>query len=278
MSFDTDVLISGAGAAGLTLAIDLARRGVSFQLIEQNAQPFNGSRGKGIQPRTMEIFEDLGIVDRMVAAGGPYPPLCQYRPDGTHTMSLLTEADVFPTAAEPYAAPLMLPQFATEAVMRERLAELGYYPHFGTRLTGFEQDAHGVTARMEQETGEQAIRACFLVGTRHQSRSSQTYPNCGSSMTHSGRQQRPDRASLPRNTSTSPRLFAPTTSAIGLMAHAGRNPYSRVCCSAVCAAAPTRYVAPTALPAQAMSPTVPAPTAEQSPAWNAGCSPVSRTG
>ncbi|OUI97801.1 FAD-dependent oxidoreductase [Acetobacter sp. DsW_54] len=165
MSFDTDVLISGAGAAGLTLAIDLARRGVAFQLIEQNGQPFNGSRGKGIQPRTMEIFEDLGIVDRMAAAGGPYPPLCQYRPDGTHTMSLLTEAEVFPTAAEPYAAPLMLPQFATEAVMRERLAELGHHPHFGTRLTGFEQDAHGVTARMEQETGEQVVRARFLVGT-----------------------------------------------------------------------------------------------------------------
>lgn len=69
MSFDTDVLIAGSGAAGLTLAIDLARRGVSFRLIEQNAQPFNGSRGKGIQPRTLEIFEDLGFVDRMAAAG-----------------------------------------------------------------------------------------------------------------------------------------------------------------------------------------------------------------
>ncbi|MFT8462310.1 FAD-dependent oxidoreductase [Acetobacter persici] len=164
MSFDTDVLISGAGAAGLTLAIDLARRGVSFRLIEQNTQPFNGSRGKGIQPRTMEIFEDLGFVDRMAAAGGPYPPLCQYRPDGTHKVSLLTEADVFPTAAEPYAAPLMLPQFATEAVMRERLAELGYYPHFGTQVVGFQQDNDGVTARIKQQGGEQVLRARFLVG------------------------------------------------------------------------------------------------------------------
>ncbi|WP_086658483.1 FAD-dependent oxidoreductase [Acetobacter indonesiensis] len=165
MSFDTDVLISGAGATGLTLAIDLARRGVSFRLIEQNAQPFSGSRGKGIQPRTMEIFEDLGFVDCMAAAGGPYPPLCQYRPDGTHTVSLLTEADVFPTAAEPYAAPLMLPQFATEAVMRERLAELGHYPHFGTQLVGFQQDNDGVTARIKQQGGEQVLRARFLVGT-----------------------------------------------------------------------------------------------------------------
>ncbi|MBS1091164.1 FAD-dependent oxidoreductase [Gluconobacter sp. Dm-74] len=165
VSFDTDVLISGAGAAGLTLAIDLARRGISFRLIEQNTQPFSGSRGKGIQPRTMEIFEDLGIVDRVAAAGGPYPPLCQYRPDGTHKMSLLTEADVFPTAAEPYAAPLMLPQFATEAVMRERLSELGHHPHFGTKLTGFERDAQSVTASIEQDGGEQVIRARFLVGT-----------------------------------------------------------------------------------------------------------------
>jgi 2-polyprenyl-6-methoxyphenol hydroxylase-like FAD-dependent oxidoreductase len=165
VSFDTDVLISGAGAAGLTLAIDLARRGVSFRLIEQNTQPFSGSRGKGIQPRTMEIFEDLGFVDRVAAAGGPYPSLCEYRPDGTHKVSLLTEAEVSPTPSEPYAAPLMLPQFATEAVMRERLAELGHYPRFGTRLTGFEQDAHGVTVKMGEETGEHMIRARFLVGT-----------------------------------------------------------------------------------------------------------------
>ena len=72
--FTADVLICGAGAAGLTLAIDLARQGISFRLIEKMHGPFRGSRGKGIQPRTMEVFEDLGIVDRMFAAGGAYPP------------------------------------------------------------------------------------------------------------------------------------------------------------------------------------------------------------
>jgi 2-polyprenyl-6-methoxyphenol hydroxylase-like FAD-dependent oxidoreductase len=72
--FAADVLICGAGAAGLTLAIDLARRGVSFRLIDKTNDPFRGSRGKGIQPRTQEIFEDLGIIDRIVAVGGLYPP------------------------------------------------------------------------------------------------------------------------------------------------------------------------------------------------------------
>ncbi|MCH8686421.1 FAD-dependent monooxygenase [Pedomonas mirosovicensis] len=127
MSFDMEVLISGAGAAGLTLAIDLARRGVSFILIEQNNEPFGGSRGKGLQPRSLEVFEDLGFLDRLAAVGAPYPPLRQYRADGTTEETLLTEQAV-PNPAEPYATPLMIPQFKTEGVMRERLAELGHRP------------------------------------------------------------------------------------------------------------------------------------------------------
>src|SRR5689334_16960171 len=99
--FDTDVLICGAGAAGLTLALDLARRGVSLRIIEKAAQPFPGSRGKGIQPRTLEVFEDLGIVDRITAVGGLYPPQREYRNDGSYTDSAIVE-DASPTPAEPY--------------------------------------------------------------------------------------------------------------------------------------------------------------------------------
>ncbi|MGN6268484.1 MAG: FAD-dependent oxidoreductase [Sphingomonas sp.] len=164
MSFDTDVLISGAGAAGLTLAIDLARRGVPFILLEQNDEPFGGSRGKGLQPRTMEVFEDLGIVDRLAAAGGPYPPQREYRADGSSRETAVMEP-ASPNPAEPYSEPLMVPQFKTEGIMRERLAELGHHPQFGRRLTGFEQDADGVTARIADADGEHRIRARFLVGT-----------------------------------------------------------------------------------------------------------------
>lgn len=81
--FAAEVLICGAGAAGLTPAIDLARRGISFRLAEKMDGPFRGSRGKGIQPRTQEIFEDLGILDRVVAVGGRYPPQWEYRDDGS---------------------------------------------------------------------------------------------------------------------------------------------------------------------------------------------------
>lgn len=159
----SDVLICGAGAAGLTLAIELARRGVSFRLIEKMAAPFPGSRGKGIQPRTQEIFEDLGILDRVVAAGGFYPRQRVYRDDGSYLDSDMAE-QVDPTPAEPYHLPLMIPQFLTEHIMRERLGELGHRVEFGCELIGFEQDGSDVTARVAGPSGEEALRARYLVG------------------------------------------------------------------------------------------------------------------
>ncbi|SON53663.1 Pentachlorophenol 4-monooxygenase [Hartmannibacter diazotrophicus] len=161
--FAADVLICGAGAAGLTLAIDLARRGISFRLIEKMEDPFRGSRGKGIQPRTQEVFEDLGILDRIVSVGGVYPPQRDYRADGSFTDSDVVEHED-PTPAEPYHLPLMVPQFLTEGVMRERLLELGHRPEFGSELVGFEQDANGVSARLNGKHGDETIRVRWLIG------------------------------------------------------------------------------------------------------------------
>jgi 2-polyprenyl-6-methoxyphenol hydroxylase-like FAD-dependent oxidoreductase len=159
----SEVLICGAGAAGLTLAIDLARRGIRCRVIDRLEQPFHGSRGKGIQPRTLEVFEDLGIVDHIAAAGGPYPPQREHHHDGSHTDSNVVEPAT-PTPAEPYALPLMVPQFLTEQVMRDRLRELGGEVEYGRELTGFEQDAEGVTAQVSGPAGIEAIRARYLVG------------------------------------------------------------------------------------------------------------------
>jgi 2-polyprenyl-6-methoxyphenol hydroxylase-like FAD-dependent oxidoreductase len=161
--FAADVLICGAGAAGLTLAIDLARRGVSFRLIEKMAEPFPGSRGKGIQPRTQEIFEDLGILDKVVAAGGIYPPLRDYREDGSFIEKDIGERSE-PTPAEPYQIPLMIPQFLTERIMRDRLAELSGRVEFDRELIAFEQDAEGVAARLSGLDGEETVRVRYLVG------------------------------------------------------------------------------------------------------------------
>jgi 2-polyprenyl-6-methoxyphenol hydroxylase-like FAD-dependent oxidoreductase len=154
----TDVLICGAGAAGLTLAIDLARRAVDFRLIDAAPQPFHGSRGKGVQPRTLEVFEDLGVVDRMVAAGGPYPPQRVHRDGGFEDSPFMEISD--PTPREPYRIPLMLPQHRTEAILRERLAELGHRPLYGHALESFAQDDDGVTAIVKGAP----LRVCYLIG------------------------------------------------------------------------------------------------------------------
>jgi 2-polyprenyl-6-methoxyphenol hydroxylase-like FAD-dependent oxidoreductase len=161
--FAADVLICGAGAAGLTLAIDLARRGMRFRLIDKTHDPFRGSRGKGIQPRTQEIFEDLGIIDRIVAVGGLYPPQREYREDGSYTESDVIEHQAS-TPAEPYHIPLMVPQFLTERVMRERLLELGHRVEFGRELVALEQDEDGVTARLAGKAGEEIFRVRYLIG------------------------------------------------------------------------------------------------------------------
>ncbi|MEI4483210.1 MULTISPECIES: FAD-dependent oxidoreductase [unclassified Phyllobacterium] len=157
------VLICGAGATGLTLAIDLARHGVPFRLIEKMEQPFPGSRGKGIQPRTQEVFEDLGIIDRVVAAGGSYPPMREYHGDGTYTERNTAEHSN-PTPAEPYHIALMIPQFQTERLMRERLTEYGHRVEFGTELVGFDQSEEGVTARLIGPEGEEVVHSRYLIG------------------------------------------------------------------------------------------------------------------
>ncbi|KJV27439.1 FAD-dependent oxidoreductase [Luteibacter yeojuensis] len=157
-----DVLICGAGAAGLTLAIELARRGVAFRLIEKAPVPFVGSRGKGIQPRTLEIFEDMGVLDRMMATGSPYPVVRTHAADGSWSDAPVTEAAT-PSPAEPYVTPLMLPQFLTEGILRDRLVELGGRVDFGCELLGFEQGDEAITVRVAGPASEETVIVRYLV-------------------------------------------------------------------------------------------------------------------
>ncbi|HTC89330.1 MAG TPA: FAD-dependent monooxygenase [Bryobacteraceae bacterium] len=157
--YETTVLIVGAGPTGLTLALDLARRGISFRLIEAAPTPFQGSRGKGIQPRTLEIFDDLGVIDDILVAGALYP---KFR---THVGPFSLRAGSLsairqPTASVPYPNIWMVPQARTEAILCRRMRALGGEVEYGKALAGFTQNEHGVDATLS--TGE--MRAAFLVG------------------------------------------------------------------------------------------------------------------
>ncbi|MFF8379488.1 FAD-dependent monooxygenase [Streptomyces sp. NPDC015661] len=158
---NTDVVIVGAGPTGLVLAIDLARRGVRALLVEKADRLFPGSRGKGIQPRSQEVLDDLGVLPAIRAAGSPYPQMLGWEGaerQGAWDMMERSE----PTEQVPYAEVLLIPQSRTQDVLYERLVELGGDVLFGTALTGLRQSEEGVEA--ELSTGE-TVRASYLVAS-----------------------------------------------------------------------------------------------------------------
>src|ERR1700685_560463 len=66
---DSDVLIVGAGPTGLTLAIDLGKRGVRCTLVEQKQQPAFLPKMERVNARTMEIYRRMGLSQQIRAAG-----------------------------------------------------------------------------------------------------------------------------------------------------------------------------------------------------------------
>jgi 2-polyprenyl-6-methoxyphenol hydroxylase-like FAD-dependent oxidoreductase len=166
---DIDVLIAGAGPAGLVLACDLARRGVAVRIVEANPAPQDhrsGSRGKGIQPRTLEVYDDLGIIDAVHENGGAYYPALAWdgrNPLGPAKFHRIEQRQ--PTPDVPYPSMWMLLQPRALAILRGRLNDLGGRVEFGTTLTGFTQDADGVTASLQHADGrEDTVRARYLAG------------------------------------------------------------------------------------------------------------------
>jgi 2-polyprenyl-6-methoxyphenol hydroxylase-like FAD-dependent oxidoreductase len=155
----TDVLVVGAGPTGLTLACDLARRGVAVRIVDRAPEFPRGSRGKGLSPRSLEVFDDLAVIDRMVAAGVTHLPHRKYR--GAEVIAEADpEAGRVPTPDIPYPAGLMIPQWRVEQILRERLADFDVAVELDTELRDFRQHADGVTATV----GEAQVQARYLVG------------------------------------------------------------------------------------------------------------------
>jgi len=148
-------VVVGAGPTGLTVARELRRRDVPFRVLERSEHPFTGSRGKGIQPRTLEVLHDLGLLEAFMAAGGDYPPLLVHLPDGG-TMTRRMAEPRTPTESVPWPNPLMVPQWRTGELLAD-----GIDVEYGVGLTSLTQDEDGV--RLVLSTGEQ-VCARYVVG------------------------------------------------------------------------------------------------------------------
>ncbi|CAM5639428.1 hypothetical protein SAVIM338S_06233 [Streptomyces avidinii] len=142
----TDVLIAGSGPTGLTLACDLAGRGVGVRVVEARRAPHRESRGKGLDPGSLETFEGLGVAERMTAVGRRETVLRKYF-DGAH----ISDTTV--------AGGLLIGQWQVEEALRERLAELGVRVEYGAGLEALAQGGGGVRAGLSDGS---AIRAHYL--------------------------------------------------------------------------------------------------------------------
>ncbi|WP_327141260.1 FAD-dependent monooxygenase [Nocardia sp. NBC_01327] len=155
---DTEVLIAGAGPIGLTTAIELRRRGVACRIVDPLLQSPQYAKAVGIQPRTLEIFEGMGVLRQVLDAAIQLRGQILYV-NGAETgrFDLALPPDV------PFEF-VGLPQYATERILRERLTALGTTIERGARVTGFEQDEDGVRAVLSRADGEETVRARYLVG------------------------------------------------------------------------------------------------------------------
>jgi 2-polyprenyl-6-methoxyphenol hydroxylase-like FAD-dependent oxidoreductase len=158
--YDTQVIIIGAGPTGLTLGIELARRSIAFRLIDAAEGPQPGSRGKGIQPRTLEVFEDLGVIGGILEAGTPYPRFhVRLGPFSLRLGPLGGRKQA--TERVPYPNLWLVPQYRTEEILRQHLAQLGGQVEFAT---AFERVAPGERGVQVQLSSGELVTAEYLIG------------------------------------------------------------------------------------------------------------------
>lgn len=157
---ETAVLIVGAGPTGLALAHRLVRHGVPFRIIDRNTCPGTASRAMGVHARTLELYQQLGLADEMVARGIRMDAVTFHTNDHTARINF---GDLG-AGLSPYPFVLSLPQDEHERLLVERLAELGVQVEWETELVSFAEDARGVRIVLEKWQKTEELRVAYLCG------------------------------------------------------------------------------------------------------------------
>jgi len=156
----TTVLIIGAGPVGLTVACELARRNVSFRIIERAEVAPHGSRAKAVQPRSLEILSDLGIAEDLIPQGYTELPFRKF--NGNELIGE-TPRIVFPRNDTRYPKTLLLPQPKVEAALRNKLEELGGKIEWLTDLADFSQQNGRIQCRLEHPNWTEELTCTYMV-------------------------------------------------------------------------------------------------------------------
>ncbi|MFF5365201.1 FAD-dependent oxidoreductase [Streptomyces scabiei] len=151
----TEVAIVGGGPTGLALAVTLASAGIDLVVLDRLAEGANTSRAAVVHARTLEVLDELGVSEELIARGVQVTRFAVR--DGARR--LLTVP--FDQLATPHPYTLMVPQYETENVLLDRLRALGGDVHRPYEVAAVVQDEEGVTLTMT--TGE-TLRAAYAVG------------------------------------------------------------------------------------------------------------------
>jgi len=163
------VLIVGGGITGLSCALFLAAHRVPCLLVERHPDLLGHPRARGITPRTMELYRQVGLEERIRAAAFAGPGFA-WVPVRAETLN----DDRYESPDEPHesdgaeASPCPfgpIDQDRLEALVRDHARHLGARLRFSTQLVGFEQDETGVTAELRDRTtgASERVRAEYLV-------------------------------------------------------------------------------------------------------------------
>ncbi|OKK13244.1 monooxygenase [Streptomyces sp. CB02488] len=150
--WDTDVVVAGAGPAGLMLAAELRLAGAGVVVLEQEDRPTAESRGMGFTARTLEVFDQRGLLPRFGELN---------RSPGGHFGSVPVD---FAVGDGRHASVTGISQARTVVALGEWAAELGADIRRGHRLTRFTDSGDGVEVWAEGPDGEVRLAAPYLVG------------------------------------------------------------------------------------------------------------------
>ncbi len=141
-----EVLVVGAGPVGLTMAAELARHGIICQIIDQLAAPLPYCRAIGVTPRTLEVWDDMGIVTPMIDAGLWLGATRSYLNQAAPQDSETDLSDL------PYGH-LGIPQPETERILTTHLATFGIAIERAVTLISFTQHSEDLEAELQHPNG-----------------------------------------------------------------------------------------------------------------------------
>ncbi len=156
---DVPLLIVGAGPVGLTMACELARHGVPCRIFDKALERSQTSKALGVFPRTLEVFETMGVIEEALRAGTPIFRLKMHSGD-----KIIAHLE-FASIASPYPFALSLPQSETERILSERLDSLGIQVEHGLELISLTQTDDAAVATLRHADGrEEVVETPWLLG------------------------------------------------------------------------------------------------------------------